>query len=118
MRIRAIAVGAVVAAALAFVVVGLAAGSTPARHSALSLVKPVPLQGRGTGFHARERVRVVAIAAPASATKRMRASSRGSFTAAFKFGASHCSGLRVIAVGNAGSRATLKRLPLPACEPK
>jgi len=28
-----------------------------------------------------------------------------------------CSGFRITAVGNLGSRATLKRTPLPACLP-
>jgi hypothetical protein len=118
MRIRTIVIGTVVAAALAFVVAGLAAASRPVRQPALSLVKPVPLQVRGTGFHARERVRVVAVVARTSVTKWVRASSHGSFAMALKLEAGHCSGLRVIAVGNAGSRATLMRPPLPACMPE
>jgi len=118
MGLRAIAIGAVAAAALALLLAGLAAGSPSGRHPGLRLVKPAPLQFRGSGFRAQERVRVVAGAGLVSVTKRVRASGHGSFAVAFKFGASHCSGLRVMAIGNAGSRATLKRAPLPACMPK
>ena len=117
MAIRAIAVGAVVAAALAFALAGLSAGSTSARHPALRLLKPTPVRVHGTGFHAQERVRLVATAGNFSSTKRVRASSRGSFAVAFRLGASHCSGLLVVATGKAGSRATLKRPPLPECMP-
>jgi hypothetical protein len=117
MRTRAIAVGAVVAAALA-VLTGLALGSgTAAKHPRLRLAEPAPLEVRGLGFRPQERVRVVAGAGHASVTRRARASRRGSFAVAFAFAASHCSGLSVVAIGNAGSRATLKRPPLPACMP-
>jgi hypothetical protein len=118
MRIRAIAIGAVVVAAIALLLAGLGAGSTPKRHAALRLLKPAPLQVVGSHFVARERVRVTASADSNSVSKRVRASSSGTFTARFAFGAGHCSGLRVVAVGNDGSRATLKRIPLPACMPQ
>ena len=117
MRIRAIALGAVVAAALALLLAGLGAGSTSTRQASLRLVKPAPLRLVGSGFRARERVRVVASVGHASATKRVQASRHGSFSASFRFRAGHCSGLAVVAVGSAGSRATLKRPPLPACMP-
>lgn len=110
--------GAVVAAALALVLAGLGAGSTMTRHATLRLVQPAPLQIRGTAFKPSERVRVVASAAQVSVTKHVRASSRGTFAVGFSLSLSHCSGLRVLAVGNAGSRATLKRQPLPACMPQ
>jgi hypothetical protein len=118
MRTRAIAMGAVVAAALALVLAGLGAGSASSRHASLRLVRVAPLQVRGTGFQARERVRVVANLARLSVVKRVQASPRGSFAVAFSLTPSHCSGLRVMAVGNAGTRATLKRPPLPACMPQ
>jgi len=109
--------GAVVAAAIALLVAGLGAGSTSNRHAALRLLQPAPVHVGGKGFKAGERVRVVAAMAQVSVTKHVRASSRGSFAVGFPFAAGHCSGLRVMAVGNAGSRATLKRPPLPACMP-
>jgi hypothetical protein len=118
MGIRAIAAGAVVAAALALALAGFAAGSTSARHhAALRLLESAPLRLRGSGFHVRERVRLVARAGNFSSTKRVRTSSSGSFAVTFRLGASHCSGLFVVAAGNAGSRATLKRPPLPECMP-
>jgi hypothetical protein len=118
MRIRAIAIGVVVVAAIALLLAGLGAGSTSKRHATLRLVKPAPLQLVGSHFVARERVRVTASADGASVSKRVRASHRGTFAVAFAFGAGHCAGLRVVAVGSAGSRVTLKRLPLPACMPQ
>jgi hypothetical protein len=118
MRIRAIAIGAVVVAAIALLLAGLGAGSTSKRHAALRLVKPAPLQVVGSRFVARERVRIRASAGAVSVSKRARASQDGTFTVTFSFGAGHCAGLRVVAVGSAGSRAILKRLPLPACMPQ
>jgi hypothetical protein len=117
-RTRALATGAVVAAAVALVLAGLAASSSPARHATLRLVTVSPLQVGGAGFRARERVRVVATAAQVSVAKRVRASRRGAFAVTFGFSAGHCAGLRVVATGSAGSRATLKRPPLPACMPQ
>jgi hypothetical protein len=110
--------GAVVAAALALLLAGLGAGSAPTRHASLRLVKVAPLQLRGTGFQALEQVRVVARMARLSGVKHVRASARGSFSVAFSLTPGHCSGLRVLALGNAGSRATLKRRPLPGCMPQ
>jgi len=118
MGIRAIALGAVVATALALALAGLAAGSSSVRHhAALRLLKSAPLRVRGSGFHAQERVRLVARAGNFTSTKRVQTSSNGSFAVGFRLGASHCSGLLVVATGNAGSRATLKRPPLPECMP-
>jgi hypothetical protein len=118
MRTRALATGAVVAAAVALALAGLAAGSSSARHASLRLVTSSPLQVGGSGFRARERVRVVATAAQVSVVKRVRASRRGAFAVTFAFSAGHCTGLKVVAVGSAGSRATLERPPLPACMPQ
>ena len=118
MRIRAIAIGAVVVAAIALLLAGLSAGSTSKRHAALRLVKPAPLQVVGSHFVTRERVRVTASADSNSVSKRVRASESGTFTVRFAVGAGHCAGLRVVAVGTGGSRATLKRIPLPACMPQ
>jgi hypothetical protein len=118
MRISAIGISAVVAAAIALFLAGLGAGSTSTRHASLHLVRPAPLQLVGMGFRARERVRVVASAARARETRHVRASRRGAFVVTFSLAPGHCSGLRVVAVGSAGSRALLKRAPLPACMPK
>ena len=47
----------------------------------------------------------------------MRTSRRGTFSAAFATGVGRCELVRVVAVGGAGSKAKLKRLPGPACMP-
>jgi len=114
-RISAVAAVLVTTAALAFAVVGLAAGSGTGRHASLRLLKPTPLQLAGSHFRSRERIRVVVTGAGISATKNVRASRRGAFVASFAFGAGHCSDLQAHAIGRAGSRAVLKRPPLPAC---
>lgn len=118
MRMSAIATGAVVAAAIALVLAGLGAGSTSTRQASLRLVKPAPLQVLGSRFQMRERVRIVATNARFRSTKHVRASRRGTFSVSFDLTVGRCSGVRVLAVGSAGSRAMLKRSPLPACRPQ
>ena len=50
--------------------------------------------------------------------KKTTASSSGAFRMSFgNVAIGRCSGFRITAVGNLGSRATLKRTPLPACLP-
>jgi hypothetical protein len=74
---------------------------------------------RGTAFLAHERVRVV-LRRPdrPAATRRLRASDGGSFAATFTGAAvSRCGNFVVIATGSSGSRASLRRRPLPACPP-
>jgi hypothetical protein len=113
----AIALAAVVAAALALVLSGVGTGGGSSQRASLRFAQTVPLHIAGSHFRAHERVRVTATVSAASSTRRVRASGRGSFVAVFTTGASRCSEVRVIAVGGGGSRATLKRLPSPACLP-
>jgi hypothetical protein len=71
---------------------------------------------RGTGFFAGERVRVTFSAVGGAVVRRATADVRGAFTASSdKALVSRCAGFRIVAVGNRGSRAVLKRIPLPAC---
>jgi hypothetical protein len=98
------------------------AGSSAAADSAkpsLKLTNAQPLTIRGTSFHARERVRVVLRpASGAATTKRVRAGRHGSFTTTFaSVQLSRCAAFQVTAQGSNGSRATLRRPPLPACMP-
>jgi len=79
------------------------------------MTRSTPLQLAGSHFRSRERVRVVVTGAGISATKNVRASTHGSFVVNFPFGAGHCSDIRARAIGRAGSRASLKPPPLPAC---
>src|SRR4051794_34073805 len=107
---------AVVAAAL-LAATGAFAGATPKPR--LTMARAQPLTVRGRGFHRHERVRVVLRRASRPAVvHRLRAGRRGRFTTTFGGVAlDRCGGFSVIAVGRAGSRATLKRPPLPACMP-
>jgi hypothetical protein len=117
MRRIGIAAVAVAAAALAFGLAGLSAGSTSSRHPALRLVRPAPLELAGSHFRFRERVRVTVTVSGVRSTRTVRASGSGSFLAAFSVSAGRCTAVRAVAVGSAGSRALLKRLPIPACLP-
>jgi multidrug efflux pump subunit AcrA (membrane-fusion protein) len=113
----AIALAAVVAAGLAFVLSGVGAGASSSQRPSLRLAQMVPLRIAGSHFRAHERVRVTATVSAMSRTRRVRASGKGSFVVVFAIGAGRCSEVRVIAVGGGGIRATLKRLPSPACLP-
>lgn len=98
---------AVVAAAFAGVAV-----TAEQRSPALRLVDRQPLVLRGTGFKPSERVSVTVSADGDSATRRLRASVRGVFSASFARMALHpCDGLFASAVGASGSRAKLKAQP-------
>ena len=85
----------------------------------LTLARTQPLTIRGRGFHRHERVRVVLRqAARPAVVHRLRAGRRGRFTTTFGGVAlDRCGGFSITAVGRAGSRATFKRPPLPACLP-
>ena len=118
MRTTRIALAAIAAAALALVLAGLGSSSVSSRHAALRLLKRAPVALAGSHFRSHERVRVtVSISGGASARSVVRASGNGSFVADFATGASRCSTIRAVAVGNAGSRALLKYLPAPGCIP-
>jgi hypothetical protein len=83
----------------------------------LTLRTTTPLAVHGSGFHRHERVRVV-VRYGATYTHRVRATSSGRFTTAFgRINVDRCSGFLMMATGRRGSRATLRRPPLPACAP-
>jgi hypothetical protein len=99
----------------------LAAAAQGARpRPALRLLAKSPVTLRGTSFHARERVRVTAIAEGAKRVVSTRATKGGSFTAQLPAAMPYdpCLGaLTVTAVGRSGDSATLK-LPQRACPPQ
>jgi hypothetical protein len=98
------------AATLSATVVTLASAGATAR-PALRLVDASPLALRGTGFKAREHVRV-SVYAGERASKRTTASLRGRFTVRFAgLDPSVCAGFSASAVGDKGSRASFKRAP-------
>ena len=112
---RALAI-LIAAASLGTAAAAGAAGQSQAR---LHILRAQPLTVRGTGFDARERVRVVVFAA-STRQKMLQANAAGGFITRFSgvavsFG--RCgTGLFVSARGSAGSFAALKR-PAPECPP-
>jgi hypothetical protein len=108
---RALTIGIAVVS-LACVASTAASRSDAATRPTLKLVKRVPLTVRGSSFRARERVRV----STARRQWRVRASLGGSFVVVLN-GVDRCNWVRVVAIGDEGSRAILKILPSPACPP-
>jgi hypothetical protein len=114
---NASAAAAVAAATLALALSGLGAGGSSPHRASLRLITTIPLKVGGAHFRSRERVRVVVTVSDATRARAIRASGKGSFVTEFPIGAGRCDAVRVVAVGNAGSRTVLKHLPAPACLP-
>jgi hypothetical protein len=109
------------------VIIGIALVSTataavlqPAGHSkrtpALRLIKGKPLVVQGVRFQVGERVRLTARSGEQTRRGTERAGARGAFVETFAMALDRCSGLLVTAIGNEGSRATLK-MPAVYCPP-
>jgi len=93
------------------------AGAGANARSKLKLVQLHPLVVRGANFQSGERVRMT-VYAKITRVEKATASPSGAFRASFgTIAIGRCSGFRVTAVGNLGSRASLKLPPLPACLP-
>lgn len=91
-------------------------GTDAQRPPALRLVKGKPLVVRGVRFHAAERVRLTARSGGETRRGTARAGTTGAFVETFNMAFDRCNGLLVTAVGNEGSRASLKR-PAVYCPP-
>jgi hypothetical protein len=88
-----------------------------AQKASLRIVDREPLTLRGENFKAGERVRI-SLSVPLTERKVVRATATGSFRATFlEISVARCEGVRAVAVGGAGSQATVKFLPAPACSP-
>jgi hypothetical protein len=106
---------AVFVPALAALVLGAGGSADPrADHGAAAhRARLVPLAGtafrvRGSGFCARERVRVTVTPSAGEATvRRVRATGRGTFVLAFS-GIEACGGVEGAAAGSRGSRASFQ----------
>jgi hypothetical protein len=97
--------------------IGASTAGGMAPKASLRIVDRDPLTLRGENFKARERVRV-SLSAPLSERRVVRATATGSFRATFlEVSVTRCDSVRAVAVGGAGSQATLKLLPAPACSP-
>jgi hypothetical protein len=92
----------------------LVAGAGGATAPALKLVRAKPLTIQGVRFVPGERVTVTLTKLRVRRTRRAAATAAGRFVVRFDVPLSRC-GATVRAVGSQGSRATLKRPPLPGC---
>ena len=86
------------------------AGQTAAKPQLQLMESAVPTV-RGSGFRARERVRLV-LHAPGLVTRNTTAGTGGGFTMRLAgLNPNSCTGFSITATGDHGSRATLKRAP-------
>jgi len=93
-------------AAVFMALVALAA--TPHHHARLAPSSFEPLQVRGTGFRAYERVRVTVTPSAGDAiSHRVRATRRGDFVVSFA-GVQACGGIEGVATGSRGSHASFQ----------
>ena len=102
---------------IALLVATAASGAVPT--AKVRFVSANPATVRGSGFVARERVRLTLTAPGTKRTRVVRTSARGAFTVGFGLpdGFDRCKdGLLVTAVGGRGDRAGAK-LPQPECPP-
>jgi hypothetical protein len=102
---------------IALLVATAASGAVPT--AKVRFVSANPATVRGSGFVARERVRLTLVAPDTKRVRAVRTSTRGAFTVRFGLltGYDRCKdGLRVTAVGARGDRAAAK-LPQPECPP-
>jgi hypothetical protein len=91
-------------------------GGQAARHRAtLMPVVGDPFKVRGSGFRARERVRVTVTPTGGERTvRRVRATGRGTFVLAFS-GIQPCGGVEGVAAGTRGSHASFQFSSLTSC---
>ena len=106
-EVRVAAIG-LLSAVLASAAAGGATARPAARRATLMPIAGEPFKVRGSGFHARERVRlVVRVSTGRGGARRVRASSRGTFVVAFR-GVEACRGVSGVATGSRGSRASFR----------
>jgi hypothetical protein len=72
----------------------------------ITVTRVVPLTVKGANFVPGERVTLTAQLFGTNRTKIVTAGRRGSFLAIYRFASGKCVGIRVVARGNKGSRAT------------
>jgi hypothetical protein len=97
--------------ALVFSLVALPAGAATSKPRLRLVDDTAPATLRGSGFHSREHVRVVVLAGTRRSVKKVVATSVGRFTIRVQGDVNACAGFSATAVGNQGTRATLKRAP-------
>ena len=114
---RRLAIGSAAVAIGAAILTLAAFGAGWAPKSSLRIQRMAPLEVSGVHFRSHEHVRVTAVIGETKKVNRLRASGSGAFRTTFPIGAGRCSSVRIVAITGSGSRATLKRLPAPACMP-
>jgi hypothetical protein len=110
-------VGVILTLTLGFVVASASASGAAVNRPTLRIVDRAPVVIRGAGFAADERVTVV-VAARSRSSKRVTATSSGTFIARFNVVLGRCSRYSIQAFGSTGSRARLTRAGVTVdCEP-
>jgi hypothetical protein len=92
---------------------GVARPDGAAARASVKVLKRDPLTVRGSHFRRKERVRISA----AGRTWRLRATPSGSFVVVLR-GIDRCDAVRMLVVGDEGSRVVVKILPSPLCAPQ
>ncbi|MEA2364383.1 MAG: hypothetical protein QOD71_3528 [Thermoleophilaceae bacterium] len=106
----------VVAAAIA--AIAATPGGAAAPGPTLTLVSMRPVTVQGTGFHARERIRVVLHAPSGEYRRRARAGASGAFSTQFTHAQiGHCERFSISATGRRGSHASAGRRAPVGCPP-
>lgn len=82
-----------------------------APRATLRLDDDAPATLRGSGFQSREQVRIVVVAGTTRTIRKVVATARGRFVLRVRTDVNDCAGFSAVAVGNKGTRATLKRAP-------
>ena len=108
---------AVLIGVLVFGIAGAAGAAEVHAKPALRLTDRTPVTIAGSGFVSGERV-LVRVASRGTWTRRATAGGSGTFRVVVQSATvDRCELLRAVATGSRGSRATLKLLPQPACNP-
>jgi hypothetical protein len=108
---------AVLTGLVVFAMAGSAGAGGVGQKPALRLVDRTPVTVVGVQFTPGERV-LVRVESARTWTRRATAKTSGTFRVVLQSATvSRCEALRVIAIGSRGSRAILKLLPPPACNP-
>jgi hypothetical protein len=93
---------------LAAVAIAVAAIFGASHHARLSPSGFAPFKVKGTGFHARERVRLTVMPSTGDRiVRRIRATRNGTFALSFP-GVEACAGVRGVATGARGSHASFQ----------
>ena len=98
---RVIALVALLAGLIAIQITAAGARAKPS----VTVERVIPVVVQGAGFVSAERVKVV-VRLPKLYWKTVIATRRGRFTVTFRVAAGKCNTIRVLAIGNRGSRAS------------